>query len=99
MAELQKKVLPYKGLYAGLSTTINHKLLFLFVWADCNCRYFVLLCLLMAQGTPSSCVRWRGFLDNKERRTAERVRVQIPLPKAAEIYFEGCGKINKHNRT
>ena len=99
MAELQKTVLPCKGLYVGLSTTINHKQLFLFVWADCNRRYFVLLCLSMAQGTLFSRVRWHGFLDNKERHTAERVRVQIPLPKATEIYFEGCGKINKHNRT
>ena len=53
----------------------------------------------MAQGVPFSRVRWRGFTDNEEMRNAERVHVQIPLPEAAELYFEGCGKIDHHNRT
>ena len=52
----------------------------------------------MEQGLPFSRVCWRGFTDNEEMRNAERVHVQIPLPEAAELYFEGCGKIDHHNR-
>ena len=78
---------------------IDNKPLFAFAWADRNRRYFVSSCLSLAQGTPFSCVHWRGFVDEEERRSAEHFQVQIPLPKAAKVYFKECGKINKCNCT
>ena len=69
----------------------------------CSCLYgligivAILFCLApcLLRGRPSFASVGVALLTKK--RYAERVHVQIPLPKAAEIYFEVCGKIDDRN--
>lgn len=68
-----------------------------FVWMDKNRRYFIATSSSLQVGVPYVRDRWRQ-VDQTPNAMAERVELTVPQPKACEIYYSGCGKIDQHNR-
>lgn len=58
-----------------------------FVWLDRDRRYFVATCSSMSPGTPYSRTRLRQVAAGDE--DPERVELEVPQPKAAEVYYSG----------
>jgi hypothetical protein len=74
----------------------QHELL-AFVWRDRERRYFIASGSNMDEGTPINRQRWRQII--KDRTTPpEKLTINIPQPKATELYYDVCGKIDQHNR-
>ena len=67
------------------------------VWNDRDRRYFISTVGSMAQGQPYHRVRWTEIGDDDDR-FAERLAIEVPMPRASEIYFDACGMIDSHNR-
>ena len=68
-----------------------------FVWMDRQRRYFIATSSSLQQGLPYLRRRWRQ-VDETINADAELVQLSVPQPKAAEVYYSGCGKIDQHNR-
>ena len=68
-----------------------------FVWMDRDRRYFIASASSLEAGLPHVRNRWRQ-VDTSPNAEAERVEVTVPQPKACEIYYSACGKIDGHNR-
>jgi Transposase IS4 len=68
-----------------------------FVWVDRERRYFIATAGSLAPG--ADCVRYRWRQEDKTP-DAEPVRkaVAVPQPRAAEMYYSCCAKIDQHNR-
>lgn len=67
-----------------------------FVWVDRDRRYFISSGSSLSDGTVIQRTRWRQRKPGQE--DPERTNVLVPQPKAAEIYYSACGKIDQHNR-
>ena len=68
-----------------------------FVWMDRERRYFISSASSLQEGEPYSRKRWRQ-VSEEDNAEPENVELTIPQPKAAEIYYAVCGKIDQHNR-
>jgi hypothetical protein len=68
-----------------------------FVWMDRDRRYFIATSSSLEEGIPYVRDRWRQ-VDRALNADAERIELTVPQPKAAEIYYGSCGKIDQHNR-
>ena len=99
MAHLGKLELKDKGdRYAMAARDENgHQELLAFVWRDRERRYFIASGSSMDEGTPISRERWRQTTKDKTT-PPEKQNIIIPQPKATEIYYDVCGKIDQHNR-
>jgi hypothetical protein len=69
-----------------------------FVWVDRDRRYFVATGSSMQEGDAYFRQRWRQVNREDENADPERVTIEVPIPKAAEVYYSVCGKIDQHNR-
>jgi Transposase IS4 len=68
-----------------------------FVWMDRERRYFVASAGSLTAGDPYCRSRWRQ-VNKSPNAEPEKVTLQIPIPRAAELYYSCCGKIDQHNR-
>jgi hypothetical protein len=68
-----------------------------FVWMDRERRYFIATAGSMAAGSPYRRTRWQQ-VDQDENAPPELVDLEIPQPKAAEIYYDTASSIDQHNR-
>lgn len=68
-----------------------------FVWLDRERRYFVCSAGSLAEGEPYIRHRWRQVSQEKDA-PPERVQLTVPQPRAAELYYKVCAKIDQHNR-
>jgi hypothetical protein len=75
---------------------VNPELL-AFVWRDRDCRYFICSGGSMAEGNPHIRERMRQVVKD-DVSLPQKVTPSVPQPKAAELYYDTCGKIDQHNR-
>jgi hypothetical protein len=68
-----------------------------FVWLDRERRFFVASASSLTEGDPYSRRRWRQ-VDKTPNAKPEKTELEIPVPKAAEIYYSCCAKVDQHNR-
>jgi Transposase IS4 len=68
-----------------------------FVWVDRERRYFIATAGSLAPGTDCVRYRWRQQ-DKTPDAEPNRISYTIPQPRAAEIYYSCCEKIDQHNR-
>jgi Transposase IS4 len=68
-----------------------------FVWMDRARRYFIASGSSLAEGMPYIRDRWRQ-VSNEINADPTRVQLTVPQPKAAELYYMVCSKIDQHNR-
>jgi hypothetical protein len=66
--------------------------LFSFVRMD---RDFIASGSSLAEGAPYKRHRWRQLEADAD---PARLELAVPQPKACEIYYQVCGKIDQHNR-
>ena len=69
-----------------------------FVWFDRKRRYFITNTYSLSHGTPYTRVWKRQVAPIESQEPPVRVEFIINQPKAAEIYYDTCGKIDNHNR-
>jgi Transposase IS4 len=69
-----------------------------FVWVDRDRRYFISSCSSLEEGNRIIRQRWQQ-VDRSLNANPTRQQKEVPQPKAAELYYKGCGKIDQHNRT
>ena len=68
-----------------------------FVWMDRDRRNFIAMAGSMEPGVPYNRMRWRQ-INQEENAPPEYVELEVPQPKAAEIYYSTCSMIDRHNR-
>jgi Transposase IS4 len=68
-----------------------------FVWVDRERRYFISTAGSLTAGLLYTRTRWRQ-LEQDRFAPPEQVTFHIAQPKAAELYYSACGKIDQHNR-
>ena len=68
-----------------------------FIWVDRDRRYFTATGSSMQEGDPYVRQRWRQVDKEDPNADPEKVEIQVPIPKAAEIYYKVCGKVDQHN--
>jgi hypothetical protein len=83
-----------KGIVAN--DTHGNVQLLAFVWMDRDRRYFIASGSSLQEGTPYIRDRWRQVGDDNA--LPERVRLVVPQPKAAEVYYNCCARVDQHNR-
>ena len=98
MEPFQRTILPEKGQYVGMTTTVDNATIMAYVWSDRDRRFFVSTAGSMEEGAPYERIRWREVGDEGGERKAERVHVAVPMPKATEKYFDAANMIDHHNR-
>ena len=69
-----------------------------FVWMDRERRYFISTGPCLTDGEPYRRWRWRQIEDVATDTPPERVELVVEQPKAAEVYYSVCGKVDQHNR-
>jgi hypothetical protein len=99
---LQAIVLPERGMCAGLTTRHEEEGLdvdlLAFVYCDRDRHYFITSCSNLTAGTPISRLRVQQIEEVETNEDPKRVKITLDVPKAAEIYYSTCGKIDQHNR-
>jgi len=63
------------------------------MWVDRNRRYFTSTASTCLDGTPIERLRWRP--DGEESR---RLALTVPQPHVAQVYYQCCAQIDRHNR-
>jgi Transposase IS4 len=66
-------------------------------WVDRDRRFFISTCLSTTAGREISRQRWRQ-VDRTPNAEPEKIWINIAQPKVAQVYYDGCGKIDQHNR-
>ena len=96
---LSTLVFQERGNWSGVHhrTETGHEM-YAFVWVDRERRYFITNTSSLAHGTPYSRVRMRQIAPVESQLPPERMEYTIQQPKAAEIYYGTCAKIDQHNR-
>ncbi|KAI2496728.1 Transposase IS4 [Fragilaria crotonensis] len=89
-----------KGMVTRGGETNSEPKLMAFVWMDRQRRYFIATCSSLAEGSPYKRQRWRQLEDANadEQADPQLVDLVVPQPKAAEVYYETCAVIDRHNR-
>jgi Transposase IS4 len=99
---LQQIVLPERGMCAGLTTRHEEEELdvdlLAFVYCDRDRHYFISSCSNLTAGSPISRQCVQQIEEVETNADPERVHITLDVPKAAEIYYSTCGKIDQHNR-
>jgi heat shock protein HspQ len=72
--------------------------MFAFVWLDRERRYFISSGPCLVEGEPYRRFRWRQIDDVTTDNPPERIELIVEQPKAAEVYYSVCGKVDQHNR-
>jgi hypothetical protein len=75
----------------------NGTRLLAFVWMDRDRRYFISSTSSLEAGMTYVRDRWRQ-LDETPNAEPSRVTLTVLQPKASEIYYNTCGRIDQHNR-
>ena len=70
-----------------------------FVWMDRNRRYFIASASRLAEGAPNVRNRWRQLEDDEEDEDPTRVTLTVPQPRAAEVYYNVCAKVDQLYRS
>jgi len=86
-----------RGQCAGVYTQIEENTLVAFVWVVRDRHYFITNAYGLGDGEPAVRTRWRQISTEPDSEP-DRMRLIIPQPKSAEMYFKCCGKIDRHNR-
>jgi Transposase IS4 len=68
-----------------------------FVWADRDRRYFISTCLSTSPGKTIHRRRWRQ-VDSAPNADPEVANIAISQTECGQVYYEGCGAIDQHNR-
>lgn len=69
-----------------------------FAWVDRDQRYFISTCSNLREAEPIFRERWRQVEEVSSQEDPEHVTMEIPLPSAAKLYYDNCGRIDQHNR-
>ena len=69
-----------------------------YIWMDQDGRYFISLVSSMDNGDNMERTRSLHIEDASTNADPIDVTLTIPQPKASEIYYGACSKINQHNR-
>jgi Transposase IS4 len=67
------------------------------VWADRERRFFISSCASAAPGRLIERRRWRQT-DPTPNAAPVLEEIRLPQPEAVQIYYDGCGRIDEHNR-
>lgn len=99
MGYLQRVELQDRGDRKGLVTrgSDGQPSLLAFVWMDRQRRYFISTASSLDAGAPYARLRWRQ-LDESPNAEPTRMELTVPQPKAAEIYYDACAMVDRHNR-
>jgi hypothetical protein len=84
-----------KGLVAANDN--GQPYLLAFVWVDRERRYFISSASSLQEGTPYVRQRWRQLVQD-DITDPENVQLTVQQPKACEVYYSCCAKIDQHNR-
>jgi Transposase IS4 len=76
----------------------GHPKMLAFTWMDRDRRYFISTASSLYPGRPYVRDRWRQ-VDQVRNAPPVRVDHTIPQPEAAEICYDTCGMIDRHNRS
>jgi hypothetical protein len=66
-------------------------------WVDRNCRFFITTTCGIGEGETITRKRLRQ-LNKSGRAQPDKVIIDVDVPKAIEMYYEGAGTIDRHNR-
>jgi hypothetical protein len=69
-----------------------------FVWMDHDRLYFIAIRSSLDLGQHYARTRWRQS-DQTRNADPERVKLEIPQPLAAAVYYKACALIDRHNRS
>ena len=98
MAWLQSYELGERGDRKGLVSYQDGKpTLLSYAWVDRERRYFISNTLSLSAGQPFVRKRWRQ-VDQTADASPEKVELLVQQPKATEVYYSVCSKIDRHNR-
>jgi Transposase IS4 len=99
MAYLSGVELQQRGDRQGVITKDNEgkPSLLAFVWMDQERRYFIASGSSLKEGTPYIRDQWRQ-VSLELNADPTKVQLTVPQPKAAEVYYAVCSKIDQHNR-
>jgi hypothetical protein len=100
MSHLSHLIMPNRGdRHALIKKTVDDiPDMMSFVWVDRDRRYFVATAGSMQEGDPYFRQRWRQVNKDDTNAAPEKVDIEVPIPKAAELYYKVCGKVDQHNR-
>ncbi|KAI2492446.1 Transposase IS4 [Fragilaria crotonensis] len=89
-----------RGMVTRGGETNSEPKMMAFVWMDRQRRYFIATCSSLAEGSPYKRQRWRQLEDasGDDHADPQLVDLVVPQPKAAEVYYETCAMIDRHNR-
>ena len=99
MTYLSNLELSNRGDFRGLVArgADGHPEMIAFVWMDQDRQYFISNASSLLLGDPYVRKWWRQ-VNPEENAEPEQVELTIPQPKAAQIYYSTCGKIDNHNQ-
>jgi len=99
MAYLSRLELTERGEFKGLVTKAADGTcsMLAFVWMDRDRRYFIANASSLEEG---EIYVWQCWCQVNQEANAAPTRVQLNIrqPKAAEIYYQACAMIDRHNR-
>jgi hypothetical protein len=72
--------------------------MYAFVWVDRDRHFFITNTSSLATGRPCERVRMRQVQPVETNLPPEQIQFSIAQPKAAELYYDVCSKIDRHNR-
>mgnify|MGYP006061302161 CR=1 FL=1 len=87
-----------RGEWKGVTTIINGTSLYAFVWVDRNRRYFITNTSSLCHGRHYVRRRLRQVEAVSTNEEPVQQTFTINQPKASELYYDVCGKIDHHNR-
>jgi hypothetical protein len=61
-------------------------------------RYFISTASSLDAGAPYARLRWQQVDESPNAAEPTRVELTVPQPKAAEIYYDACAMVDRHNR-
>jgi Transposase IS4 len=85
------------ALKTAIPATAGEPELASFVWMDREQRYFIATAGSLAAGRSYTRARWRQVVNNPFA-PPEKVNLTIAQPEIAEVYYDTCGAIDRHNR-
>jgi hypothetical protein len=92
-------VAQHRGQWKGVVHQVGgHDTLYAFVWVDRDRRYFITNTSSLQPGVPWVRQRRRQIAPLASQEPPDRVELTVNQPKAAEVYYDVCGKIDQHNR-
>ena len=97
LAYLSNLELQNRGDFKGVVNTLNNPSLLAYVWVDRDRRYFISTASSLDVGEGYWRTRWRQVINDRFS-PPQRVMFEIPQPKACEVYYSTCARVDQHNR-